>query len=193
MRIFVVVIMIACSWSLASHAEDKNHPYAGLDKREIKSLSAEDIAELEAGRGWGLALSAELNGFPGPAHVLELAEALELSEQQRSQMENIFANMREEAISAGAAFIIAERALDQAFAEGDITVTLLRELTDASAAAEGNLRFVHLSRHLQTIDILSDAQIEQYAVLRGYTSDPCSSVPAGHNEVMWRRHNGCGN
>ena len=40
------------------------------------------IAELEAGSGWGLALPAELNGRPGPAHLLELKEALGLSPEQ---------------------------------------------------------------------------------------------------------------
>jgi hypothetical protein len=50
-------------------------PYAGQDARDIKSLSAEDIAELRRGGGWGFAKSAELNGMPGPAHLLELKTA----------------------------------------------------------------------------------------------------------------------
>lgn len=193
MRIFFVAFMIAWSWFSPSHAEGGDHPYAGLETREISSLSADDIAELEAGRGWGLALPAELNGYPGPTHVLELADALDLSERQRNRIEQIFEEMRKEAITAGVAFIAAERALDRAFSEGEISANLLRELTGDAATARGNLRFVHLSRHLQTIGILSDAQIEQYAILRGYTSDPCASVPEGHSEEMWRRHNGCGN
>ena len=32
----------------------------------------------------GLALAAELNGYPGPSHVLELADKLELSAEQRA-------------------------------------------------------------------------------------------------------------
>ena len=47
-------------------------PYAGLEARAIKSLSAADVQELRRGGGWGLALPAELNGVPGPAHLLEL-------------------------------------------------------------------------------------------------------------------------
>jgi hypothetical protein len=40
-------------------AADHSHKskYTGEEKREIKSLSESDIAELEAGKGWGLALS----------------------------------------------------------------------------------------------------------------------------------------
>lgn len=49
-------------------------PYAGMQTRPIKALSDEQIADLQAGRGMGLALAAELNGYPGPAHVLELAD-----------------------------------------------------------------------------------------------------------------------
>ncbi len=193
MRFFSVVCMIAVSWSSQSHAEDRHQPYVGFETRDISSLSTNDIAELEAGRGWGLALPAELNGYPGPTHVLELMGALELTESQQEQITEIFEEMREEAIAAGAELIAAERALDQSFAEGDISVTLLRHLTDAAASARGKLRFIHLSRHLQTIDILTNEQIERYGVLRGYASDPCSSVPEGHNAEMWRRHNGCGN
>lgn len=192
MRIFLGVCMIATTWSFSGYAEVGHQPYAGLETRDITSLSADDIAELEAGRGWGLALPAELNGYPGPTHVLELAEALELSERQRAQIIEIFEEMREEAVAAGAELIAAERALDQSFADGYVTVALLGELTEAAASARGNLRFIHLSRHLQTIGILNDEQIERYGVLRGYASDPCSSVPDGHNAEMWRRHNGCG-
>jgi len=39
---------------------------------------------------------------------------------------------------------------------------------------------------------LSTDQIDNYAVLRGYASDPCSNVPDGHDATMWKRHNGCG-
>lgn len=193
MRIITVACLIAFSWSSPGQSEDRGQPYAGFETRDISSLSRDDIAELEAGRGWGLALPAELNGYPGPTHVLEMADALELSPSQREQVTEIFNEMQQEAIAAGAELLAAERALDRSFAEGVVTVPLLRELTEAAASARGNLRFVHLSRHLQTIGILNEEQIQRYGVLRGYASDPCSSVPDGHNAEMWRRHNGCEN
>jgi len=55
----------------------------------------------------------------------------------------------------------------------------------------GALRLVHLSRHLKMVDILTDHQVAQYNILRGYGADPCAATPEGHNEAMWRRHNGC--
>ena len=59
-------------------------PYAGMQARPIKALSDQQIADLKAGRGMGLALAAELNGYPGPLHVLELADKLDLSAEQRT-------------------------------------------------------------------------------------------------------------
>jgi hypothetical protein len=49
-------------------------PYSGMQSRSNKSLSDLQVADLQSGRGMGLALAAELNGYPGPSHVLELAE-----------------------------------------------------------------------------------------------------------------------
>jgi hypothetical protein len=57
-------------------------PYAGLEKRAIKALSDAQIADLRAGRGMDLALPAELNGYPGPVHVLELGDRLGLDAEQ---------------------------------------------------------------------------------------------------------------
>lgn len=193
MRIFIFSSIMALLWISPSRADETSQPYVGLTNRDITSLSSDDITELKAGRGWGLALPAELNGYPGPTHVLELAEQLDLSDAQQKQMYDIFEDMQKEAISAGTELIKAERELDQSFIDGTVTVAMLAELTDAAAAARGNLRFIHLSRHLQTIGILNEQQIKRYSMLRGYSSDPCSSVPDGHSAELWRRHNGCEN
>ena len=54
--------------------------YAGQEMRAIKSLSPQEVADLLAGRGMGLAKAAELNHYPGPRHVLDLARELDLTE-----------------------------------------------------------------------------------------------------------------
>ena len=69
------------------HPPTASSPYSGLETRAIKALSDSQIADLKAGRGMGLALAAELNGYPGPMHVLELADELVLSVEQRTQMQ----------------------------------------------------------------------------------------------------------
>lgn len=170
---------------------DNPAPYAGFETREIKGLSEQDIGEIRRGGGWGLALPAELNGRPGPAHLIELKDDLDLSADQVKAISEIYDKMRADAIAAGERFIAAEAALSDAFAGSEISEKTLRNLLAEAARARAELRFVHLSRHLSTPELLSDIQIQRYNVLRGYADNPCTNVPEGHDPDMWRRHNGC--
>jgi len=165
--------------------------YAGEETRLIKSLSEQDLEEIERGGGWGLARAAELNGVPGPTHLLELTEEIALSEQQRGDIEVIREQMQADAITAGERFVAAEQALDKAFQQGAPDAEALERLVAEAGQARAALRLVHLNAHLLTLPLLTDAQISQYSVLRGYTADPCASVPDGHDPDMWRSHNGC--
>ena len=185
------VAMTAGTVSAQSHGHGGHQPYAGFEGRAIKSLSEEDLAQLRAGKGWGLALPAELNGKPGPAHLLELKDQIGLMPEQVAAIEALFAEMQAEAIAAGKRFIRAEAALSDAFAGDDLDEVVLRGLLEASAKARAELRFVHLRQHLATVEILEPEQIAAYNRLRGYASDPCDAVPEGHNPTMWRKHNGC--
>lgn len=169
-------------------------PYAGFETRGIKSLSETDLADLRRGAGWGLALPAELNGVPGPAHLLELKEEIGLSADQVAAITAIFAAMKAEAQPAGDRLIDAEAAIETAFSTGNLDRQRLRALIDAAAAARAELRFIHLGRHLDTPPLLGAEQIAAYAALRGYgAADPCAVVPDGHDPAMWRRHNQCEN
>jgi Spy/CpxP family protein refolding chaperone len=143
-------------------------PYAGLQTRQVKALSEQQVADLRAGRGMGLALPAELNGYPGPVHVLELADKLQLSEEQTASMQAMFAAMKAEAIPLGNRIIEQEAELDRQFASRSVTAESLRAATTAIAATQGQLREAHLKYHLATNDVLSPAQREKYAELRGY-------------------------
>ena len=166
--------------------------YRGQERRQIKSLSAQDIEELQTGQGWGLAKAAELNGVPGPAHVLEMAQEIQLTPTQRERIEHIYAEMKAQAIPLGKQFIALEQALNTAFADGSITDEALQELLKAIADVSQQLRYVHLSTHLKTPDILTSEQIQLYNTLRGYSSDdPCRNIPAGHDVDMWKKHNSC--
>ena len=138
-----------------------------MEGREIKSLSAEDIKDLRAGRGWSLALAAELNGVPGPAHLLELKDGIGLSPDQVLTIEAIFAAMQAEAQVAGERLIAAEAAIEAAFRADDPTPDALRALTDATAEAWADLRFIYVSRHLETPLLLTVEQIARYNELRG--------------------------
>lgn len=55
--------LLAVILPVAAPGQDNGHgagtaPYAGFETRAIKSLSEQDIAELQRGGGWGLALPA---------------------------------------------------------------------------------------------------------------------------------------
>jgi Spy/CpxP family protein refolding chaperone len=143
-------------------------PYAGLDQRSVKALSDQQIADLRGGRGMGLALPAELNGYPGPPHVLEHADALNLTDAQRSRATALLDKMKAETIAVGERIIAEETALDRLFAEGRITTATLTQVTGRIAAAQGELRAAHLRYHLTMRDALTPEQVARYNKARGY-------------------------
>lgn len=195
-RLCAPVALVLGLAAVPTTAQNHDHggaeaPYAGFEQREIKNLSLQDIEEIRRGGGWGLALPAELNGRPGPAHLLDLADELELSQEQWEAIAAKHDQMRADAIMAGERFIAAEAAISAAFAGPDVTEAELQDLLAKAAQARAALRFVHLSSHLSTPKVLHADQIRAYAVLRGYAQDPCASIPDGHSPEMWHRHNGC--
>jgi hypothetical protein len=143
-------------------------PYAGLQTRSIKALSDQQVADLRAGRGMGLALAAELNGYPGPSHLLELADRLGLSDAQRSSARNMFEAMKAETIPIGERLIAQEAALDRLFADHVITPEKLSAATAEIGTTQAELRAAHLKYHLSTVAMLEPSQIQRYSVLRGY-------------------------
>jgi hypothetical protein len=175
----------------AAAADSRASPSAGQESRPIKSLSDDDLAELERGGGWGLARAAELNGIPGPAHLLELASVLPLSAEQAERIDSIFQDMRSRAITVGERLIAEERALDAAFHSASIDKDGLRERVARIATIRGELRYIHLAAHLDTLPLLTGAQIARYRELRGYGGDMCENIPAGHDATAWLRHHGC--
>ena len=89
--------------------------------REIKSLSRDDLSELKQGGGWGLAKAAELNGVPGPSHLLELKDEIDLSPEQITAITRVFEDMRSNAIQQGEQLIALERELELQFRQQTIT------------------------------------------------------------------------
>ncbi len=190
-RLLPALAIALCCASPVGAAETHKSPYAGEHTRPIKSLSADDLAELGRGGGWGLARAAELNGMPGPAHLLELKDEIPLAADQVTTIGAIFERMRAEAIAGGERLVAAERALEAAFAGRTVNQRSLQTLLSEVGRARTSLRFTHLAAHLETLPLLTETQIARYNVLRGYADDPCASPPKGHDAEMWRKHNGC--
>src|SRR4029078_10845246 len=93
--IAIVAIVVLTGSAMAQQ------PYAGLQERSIKTLSDHEIADVTAGRGMGLALAAELNGYPGPIHAIELASELHLSPEQITKFKAFYEAMKSEALPPG--------------------------------------------------------------------------------------------
>jgi Spy/CpxP family protein refolding chaperone len=164
------LIAAACALSpLALHAASPS-PYAGQQSRDIKALSGAEQADLLAGKGMGLAKAAELNGYPGPAHVLELADDLALSTEQRERTQSLWRAMDARARSIGQQLVDAERELDALFASKQVTRERLALQLDRIGALQAQLRAVHLDAHLEQVRILTPQQSNRYAALRGYSS-----------------------
>ena len=155
----------------------------GEESRAIKALSAEEIEGYLTGTGMALAKAAELNHYPGPRHVLDLAGELGLSADQRQRTERVFAGMRAEAVRLGEEIVARERELDARFAAGDITPAELDHRVVELGALQGRLRVAHLRAHLAQRAILTDEQRARYDSLRGYgdrTSPARTPAHHGH-------------
>jgi Spy/CpxP family protein refolding chaperone len=145
----------------------------------IKALTAEQVRGYLAGEGQGLALAAELNGYPGPRHVLDLAGPLGLTPEQRRRTEALFQAMQGRAVALGRALVERERTLDVLFAGGAATEVEVSRLVGEIAALAGQLRLAHLSTHLAQRELLSPEQVRRYAQLRGHAA-PDRPAEGGH-------------
>lgn len=164
----LLALLLAAPALAQHHGHHGASPYAAEAGRTLKALSEADIAGLLEGRGMGFALAAELNSYPGPLHVLELAEGLALTPEQRARTEAAMATMREEAVALGAELVEAERRLDALFAEGRATPEEVDRTTAEAAALRGRIRAAHLKAHVAMREVLSPEQVAAYDRLRGY-------------------------
>lgn len=172
-RILILAAALTVTTVNAQHSNQHQHQhnqmqYAGLQSREIKALSSQQIEELKAGKGMSLALPAELNGYPGPAHALELADKLKLTDEQKKRIQELFNSMQKEAQKIGLEVIEAEKKLDLLFKDKKVDMQNLKTATLNAAEAHARLRESHLRYHLTTTEILSKEQVAQYNRLRGY-------------------------
>jgi len=163
--IFLILMGLVALPALADKA-----PYAGQDARAIKALAPERIESLRVGAGLGYAKAAELNGWPGPLHVLELSDVLALSADQRAEITSIRKEMLAKAKPLGEILIAAEAALDTLFAEGTPDAFAIAEATARIGTIDAELRAIHLAAHIDVKPLLSRHQQMIYATHRGYDS-----------------------
>jgi hypothetical protein len=182
-RFAVAVSVMAVSAGCSSAAVAQSaQPYSGMESRPIKALSDQQVSDLKAGRGMGLALAAELNGYPGPSHLVELSDQLGLTPEQLSKLKGMFDAMKAETIPIGEQLIVQEEHLDRLFAESLISEQALKEATLGIGEPQAHLRDAHLRYHLQARAILQPFQVRRYAELRGYGADLQAPAHHHHNQ-----------
>lgn len=175
MKIWLIATaLVAVTPAIAQHAHHApatpaaGAQYQGLQNRAIKALSDQQIDDLRAGKGISLALPAELNGYPGPSHTLELAAQLGLSQEQETATKKLFEQMRAETQLLGNELISSEQELDRLFKEKKASPASVLTATADAARAQGLLRAAHLQYHLKMLDVLTADQVASYGRLRGY-------------------------
>ncbi len=160
----LVLLLSAC----ASGSHPNVHTGRSLDEAEVQAL--------REGRGMGQARVAELTGYPGPMHVLELKDELELTPDQRFASSRLMGEVRAQARALGERIIEEERRLERDLAAGSLSAADVEARIQAIGALRAQLRFVHVRAHLAQHDILTPEQRRRYRELRGIR---LPGVPAG--------------
>lgn len=163
----ISLFALTATWALAQHDHTAS-PYAHTQSAEFATLTPDEVLELRNGDGMGLARPAELNGFPGPRHLLELKADLDLSREQIARIEAIHAKMKTRAIAKGGAILQAELHLANLFAMGRPTAAETTRMTEHLGIMRGQLQAIHLLAHIESTRELASEQIERYDRLRGY-------------------------
>lgn len=172
MRHACIALLAACL-CLPAAADARQ---AGVTHPRLASTMSE--AELLAGAGAGLAHAADANGYPGPKHVLEMADALVLTDTQRLLTTRLRDETLAKARAAGKDLLEAERALEARFAAGRIDGPGLSAALDRIGALQAKLRGIHLRAHLRQRELLTTIQITRYRELRGAARSPAPAPDA---------------
>jgi Spy/CpxP family protein refolding chaperone len=162
------LLIIAVGFLVITASVNAGSQYKGQQMRDIKALSQSDIDGYLKGKGMGLAKAAELNHYPGPRHVLDLAKELELTEKQQMQTQDLFDSMQSEAIVFGKQIVEKEQALDKVFTKTEVNPDELHKILLDIGSLQAKLRYVHLSAHLKQKQILTKHQVMLYDKARGY-------------------------
>ncbi|MDP9130499.1 MAG: periplasmic heavy metal sensor [Candidatus Binatota bacterium] len=176
-RGFVLAVLCTSGFAWA-----QTSPYAGQEQRAIKSMSEQEVAGLLTGAGAGFARAAELNGYPGPMHVLELADGLALNAEQRAATQSLMTQHKARARTLGERLVDAERDLDTLFAQRVADTSAVDAATRRVGLLQADLRAEHLKTHVAQTALLSGDQVRMYSVLRGYTGAGAletKNAPAG--------------
>jgi Spy/CpxP family protein refolding chaperone len=125
-----------------------------------------DRETLLNGEGGGMGAYAELNGYPGPKHVLDMAAKLGLSAKQKLEVQEIYDDMLARARMVGKMIVKVEEELHYAFESGMLKQESVEDDAESIGKMRGTLRGIHLAAHVKTKEVLTKKQVEAYVALR---------------------------
>ena len=171
-RLFVAVL--ALSFPVVPQHDLRNQPQhqhhqaatpAAAEQAAHHACLDQERKALERGEGFGMAMVADRNGYPGPRHVLEWQSELRLSPGQQAAMKAIYDEMNRQAVTQGRHVLRAEEKLGEMFAQNQPE----QELRAQSARIDSlhaNLRWIHLRAHIAARKLLTPEQLTAYHQLR---------------------------
>lgn len=134
----------------------------------IPALSEGQMNAYLDGRAMWMASVAELNRYPGPRQVLELAEKLELTAKQQQAIVELHEETHPELVRLGKQLIAQEQRLNRIFVWGQASAENTQNIVADIGVLQARLRFTHLLAHIRTRDLLTAGQVKRYDELQGY-------------------------
>jgi hypothetical protein len=136
--------------------------------REIKALSPQEQRGWIEGENMGMARAAELNGYPAPMMVLEMAQTLKLTPEQAAATRELMTRHKAQVRKLGAELVDAERQLDVAFRDQHAEASEVDRLTGQIGQLQARIRASHLRTHVAEQALLTPQQMQQYAGMHGF-------------------------
>lgn len=165
----ILIVFIISMIAVPGYAQTNMHKsYHHHLNRSIKALSEDEVIGYLSGEGMGMAIPAELNHYPGPRHVLDLADSLNLTVEQKTEVQKIYDSMHEKAVELGKEIVEKEELLDSMLSSQNTEAAQVEELLIDISKIKGKLRWVHISAHIQMKEVLYPEQVSTYDRLRGY-------------------------
>src|SRR5689334_22194907 len=153
------------SWGQHEHGHAGGHQAAEACSAEFDKVVAE-------GRGFGMAFAADQNGYPGPLHVLELKDRLQLTVDQETRMRALLEAMFAQSRPRDAKLAEAEARLRRLFAADSADDAGVRAAVADAEHARAELRLAHVLTHLRTRELLTEHQRRTYQQLRWGGTQP---------------------
>jgi Spy/CpxP family protein refolding chaperone len=139
----------------------------GMGGGMLGGVSEQEKEALLKGAGLGAGMIAMMNGYPGPKHVLEMGDELELTAAQRESIGKTYGNVKAESVKLGTELVEKDEALTALFTAGSATTGEVGKLSRDIGELQGRVRAAHLNAHVETFDALTPAQREKLSSMQG--------------------------